>query len=364
MRDQLRDEAARGSYPDAALLALPGVDRMRAAIEGRGFPKPPIHHLAGLIPTSAEEGAASFTTPATGWLTSHSGFFTGGVLVLAADAALGGAVMTALDAGEVLSTSYLSMNFLRPAGPWSERLTANGRLVHRAKTVGLSEVAVEDGGGDLLAHGASRCFVMGRGSGAGPSPDLVPVDAPEPDTPDPYLRPVEGEILGPTYWHERSGLEFLRDAINGDVGWPPVSLLIGHAPVAADEGAVTWHLPAAEWLCAPEARVYGGVIGLFAHDALVTAVQTLLPAGTTYATLDFSVHFLRPVAGDGSTLEARGQVIHHGRTMAVATCQVNDQDNKRVATATGSVMILANRDWPRGPHDASEVPRPPRASYA
>src|SRR5687767_6788049 len=109
------DEPVRGGYPDMSLLALSGLDRMRASIRGRAqMPPPPIHHLFGLQPVSASPAAVTFSMPCSPWFQTDAGVFFAGTAALVADAPLGGAVMAGLAPGQVVVTSDLSMNFLRP----------------------------------------------------------------------------------------------------------------------------------------------------------------------------------------------------------------------------------------------------------
>ena len=194
MPNPIYTEPARGGYPDPTSLGLSGLERIRSWVKGR-MPNPPIHHLFGLRPVEAGIGTCTFLTPASPWLQGHSGLYTGGVGALVADAALGGAIASGLEPWAGLATSQLTMNFLRPAGPWSGRLSARGKLIHTTPTVGLSEVHVEDSEGRLLAHGTSRCFLQ-RFDPQQIEKSVPPaVVAPSYDTPDPYLRPVEGSIL-------------------------------------------------------------------------------------------------------------------------------------------------------------------------
>ena len=52
---------------------------MRVGIRGQG-PKPPIHHLTGLIPVEAGFGSSTFRMPVTPWLqTTVPGVMVGGV---------------------------------------------------------------------------------------------------------------------------------------------------------------------------------------------------------------------------------------------------------------------------------------------
>ena len=348
-------EPARGGYPDPDFIELSGLERLRSFVKGR-MPSPPMQHLFGLRPVEAGIGTCTALTPASPWLQSHTGLYTGGVGALVADAALGGAVASGLGPWMGLATSQLSMNFLRPAGPWSGRLSARGKLIHTTPTVGLSEVYVEDGEGRLLAHGTSRCFLQRFDPSAPIAPPAVSAVAGPYDSPDPYLRPVEGTTLPPSTWERMTGLEFVRAVIGGDIGPAPVSLLLGMTILDADDGVATTTAPAHEWLCAPEARVYGGVTAYMAHDTMAVAVQTMLPKATSYATLDLTVNFVRPIPADGRALQARARVFHRGRTFAVAGAEVVNADGKTVATASSSSIILPGRPFPNQGDFAQEFP--------
>ena len=59
-----------------------------------------------------------------------------------------------------LLSSDLSINFLEPASPTSERLIARGTGDPRGRRQGLSEARVEDARGTLLAHATSRCVLQ------------------------------------------------------------------------------------------------------------------------------------------------------------------------------------------------------------
>jgi uncharacterized protein (TIGR00369 family) len=348
-------EPARGGYPGPDVMGLSGLERLRGWVKGR-MPTPPIHHLIGLRPVEAGIGTCTFVTPASPWLQGHPGLYTGGIGALVADAALGGAIGSGLEPWAGLATSQLSMNFLRPAGPWSGRLSARGKLIHTTPTVGLSEVYVEDGEGRLLAHGTSRCFLQRLEPKRTDKPVSGNVVAATYDTPDPYLRPVEGAVLPASTWEGMGGLEWIRTVINGNTPPAPVALLFGTAVVEADEGSATIAMPAHEWLCAPEARVYGGATANFAHDAMALAVQTTLPKATSYATLDLTVNFVRPIPADGRELRARARVFHRGRTFAVAGAEVQNADGKTVATANSSSIILPGRPFPNQRDFAQEFP--------
>lgn len=337
-------EPVRGQYADPSLFGLSGIEQLRANVAaGR---QPPLGHLTGLKLVEIGVGTAVFEMPLSRWLCAPQGPISIGPLAIAADAALGCAVQTVLPPATPFTTAELSLRVLSPA-PVDGSLIATGRLVHARRTISLSEVSLTDAHGRLIAHGSSLCFVQAAitpplDSPAAPEPAAEPGGAPQ--LPDPHLRDPQGTVLPPATWEQRRGLEVLQAILAGELPSPPISRLTGLRLTSAEEGRVTFALPATEWLCAPpRGRVQGGAVALIAEAALSDAIQTTLPAGTSIAPIDLKVNYLRPAASDGRELVAVGAVLHAGRRIAVASAEVRNADDKAVAVATGSAMLLPGR---------------------
>jgi uncharacterized protein (TIGR00369 family) len=334
------EEPVRGVFGDLSTLALPGVERMRRTTRG-GFVPPPIHHLTGLTPTESGLGTSTFTMPATPWLqTTVPGLITGGVLALLADGPLGTAIITVLPPLGHMTTSDLSLSFLRPATLDSGTLIGSARVIHGGRSVALSEVSITDGQGRHLAHGTSRGFVLT----APGVPEAEERERPTYETPDPYQRrPVLGEPISHEEWSRISGLEALRRCIAFEAV-PPIYHLTGMHPVEAGEGHCTFAMPASPWLCSPQPVLYGGAIAMLADAALSTAVMTTIPAASSFASLDLKVNYLRPVTPDGSMLHAQARLVHRGRTLVLAEADIVNEDGRKVAVASSSAIVL-NRPW-------------------
>jgi uncharacterized protein (TIGR00369 family) len=333
----------RGSFGDPSMLALPGVERLRQSVEAFTA-KPPIHHLTGLRPVVATVGSSTFTMPLTPWLqTPLPGLVTGGVIALLADAPLGSAIITSLPPLAYMTTSDLSMNFLRPVTVDSGSLTGRGEVIHAGRSVALSQVTIEDASGRQVAHGTSRGFVL-TAPEAPAGNELTPA-ASDHTTPDPYLRvPVAGSEVPMDDWARMSGLEVLRRCVE-DRAYPPIYHLTGLHPTEVVEGRCTFAMPASAWLMAPAITLYGGAIAMLADAALSSAIMTLIPAGGSFASLDLKVNYLRPVAPDGGMLTAVATLAHRGRTMAVATAELFNEGGKRIAIASQSALLLPGRPW-------------------
>lgn len=305
---------------------------------------PPIHHLTGLRPVEAGLGTCTFEMPVTPWLeTMVPGLITGGVIAFLADGPLGGAIITTLPPLGYMTTSDLSMSFLRAGTMGSGTIAGRARVIHGGRSVALSEVSVEDGHGRQLAHGTTRGFIL---TAPGASPSQAAAGSPVYPTPDPYQRlPAAGASIPQETWDRKSGLEILRLCIGDIEAAPPIHHLTGLRPIEALEGRCSFVLPASPWLASPQAFLYGGAIALLADAALSSAVMTISPAGGCFAPLDLKVNFLRPVLPDGGLLTALATVAHRGRTMCVATAELYNEAGKRIALASSSAMLLPGRKW-------------------
>jgi uncharacterized protein (TIGR00369 family) len=339
-------------YPGPDLLREPGIEQLRAFFDGRA-PLPPIHYLTGMRPTEVGLGTSAFSMPATRWLLNPNGLVSPGVLSILADGPFGCAVQTALPPMTAYATSELSIRQLRRA-PTEGNLVARGSLIHAGRSVGLSRVQVTDDEGHLLADGSSLLFIRRLDPDAAGQPGGQPEPQAAPEPARIFERPPVGEVIEQRVWDEKTGLEVMQALIAGELPRPPISHLTGAFPAEASEGSATFTMPCHEWLCSPLGTVEGGTIAMLADDALNAAIQTTVGAGAAIASIDLKVNYLRPVQPDGRELIARGHVRHAGRSLAVAEAEVVNADEKTVALATGSAMILPGR--PAALAEAETVP--------
>jgi uncharacterized protein (TIGR00369 family) len=335
------DEPVRGGAPDPRLLALSGLEAMRAAW-GRRVPAPPIHHLVGLRPVTVGPAAVTFTMPTSPRLCSDAGVFHAGTAALVVDAALAGAVQVTLPPRAMVATSDLSLNFLRPVDVASGQLIARARPIDVGASLGLAEGVIEDSRGRLIAHATTRCFVIGMTAPA------LAEDLPEPEhlsygTPDPYQRPAPPPLANT--WGNRQFVEVVAAKRRGELPLAPCSELLGCYDPTAQPGAAALSLKATPWLTSPAGAVYGGVLALLADIVLTGAVATTLPSGTICSPLDLKVQFVRPVWPDGRPLRASATVAHRGRRCATAHAEIATEEGKTVALAISSLVVVEGRSW-------------------
>src|SRR5215204_6365168 len=137
-------EPAKGGYPDPSFLALPGNERMGAARRGL-ISYSPMGYLTELQMTEGSRGHSTFQMPASPWFSNSSGLISGGVLAVIGDAALGSVVHSDVAPGQGMTTAELSMSFLRPVLPKpGASVTGSGQLIHRGRSLGISEAFLFD----------------------------------------------------------------------------------------------------------------------------------------------------------------------------------------------------------------------------
>ncbi len=349
----LWEEPAWGAFASGEDLRRSGLDRMRL-LAGADAGQPPISHLTGMSYVEVGAGLTTCAMPASHWFLAATGVFPGGVLALPADAALGGALVTLLEPGQILTTSELSLSYLRPASTGSGVLIARGRLVHAARTLGLSDVFIEDGRGRLLAHGTSRCVFL-------PAPSRMRFPPPRqrpPEALDPHERPAVGVTVEEIFT-ELPYPEMFNRWARDELPAPPLANFFGLRPVEHGPGTMTWTMPASGWLNNAFGVIYGGALAILADSAVGGAIWMTMERGQVLASLNLHVYFFRPVMADGREMVGRGQVTRSGRRLRVASAEVLDADGNLVAMATGSAKVVSDRPASLSTRDESRDRRRP-----
>ncbi|CAB4933524.1 unannotated protein [freshwater metagenome] len=139
----------------------------------------------------------------------------------------------------------------------------------------------------------------------------------------------------------RTGLEFMRAMMAGEVPAPPIARLMGFGVRDVSEGDVTFVGTPDESVYNPIGMVHGGYVCTLLDSALGCAVHTTLPVGVAYTSIEIKVNYLRAVHANAGELAVRGRVTKPGRRVAFAEGDVRDGSGKVLATAQSSLLIIA-----------------------
>ncbi|MFF6827331.1 hotdog fold thioesterase [Streptomyces longwoodensis] len=137
-----------------------------------------------------------------------------------------------------------------------------------------------------------------------------------------------------------SGLDFLRDVLAGRLPAPPISAALGFTLEEVEAGRAVFAMEPGEEHYNPIGSVHGGVYATLLDSAAGCAVQSVLPAGTGYTSLDLTLKFLRPITVDTGKVRAVGTVLHQGRRTALAQAELFDTTDRLLAHATSSCMLF------------------------
>ncbi|MCT9006097.1 PaaI family thioesterase [Streptomyces sp. NPDC054766] len=137
-----------------------------------------------------------------------------------------------------------------------------------------------------------------------------------------------------------SGLDFLREMQAGRLPAPPISATLGMTLEEVERGRVVFALVPGEEHYNPIGSVHGGVYATLLDSAAGCAVQSVLPRGTGYTSLDLNVKFLRPITVDTGEVRAVGTVLSSGRRTALAQAELFDAADRLLAHTTSSCLLF------------------------
>jgi uncharacterized protein (TIGR00369 family) len=138
-----------------------------------------------------------------------------------------------------------------------------------------------------------------------------------------------------------SGLEYLDAMLAGELPPPPIAETLGVWPLRFEEGVAQFYADPEERHYNPLGVVHGGLVATLLDSALACAVQTTLPAGVSYTTVDLNVTFVRAVTAETGRLVCTSEIVHRGSRVATAQARVVAEDSgKLVAHGSTTCMIL------------------------
>lgn len=137
-----------------------------------------------------------------------------------------------------------------------------------------------------------------------------------------------------------TGLEHLQAIRDGRLPPAPMAGLMGFRVALAEQGEVVFTCTPDTSVYNPIGAVHGGLVCTLLDSVCGCAVQSTLPQGTGYTSLEIKVSYLRPVTRDSGELTARGWVARAGRRAAFAEGDVRTADGKVVATGSSTCLVF------------------------
>ncbi|MEE9178505.1 MAG: PaaI family thioesterase [Acidimicrobiia bacterium] len=136
-----------------------------------------------------------------------------------------------------------------------------------------------------------------------------------------------------------SGREYFESWSRGELS-PPMADTLGFELADFGEGHIEITCEPDGFHYSPYGMVHGGLAATLLDSATGCAVQTRLPAGAGYATLNLTVSYLRPITPDTGTVHCIGNVVSMGRRVAVAEARVMDRSDRELARASATCILI------------------------
>ena len=137
-----------------------------------------------------------------------------------------------------------------------------------------------------------------------------------------------------------TGREQLEALMRGP-GASALGVLLGMRLTHVGDGVAEFIGQPSEAHYNPGQTVHGGYCATLIDSALGCAVQTKLPPGTRYGTIELKVNYVRAVTVDNGLLTCRAEVVHAGRRVLTSEARVVDAQGKLVAHGSGTFMAQA-----------------------
>ncbi|HEY0320307.1 MAG TPA: PaaI family thioesterase [Pyrinomonadaceae bacterium] len=140
-----------------------------------------------------------------------------------------------------------------------------------------------------------------------------------------------------------SGLEYMQKLAAGELPQSGMGQLMGFKLVEVSKGYAVLTVK-------PEARHYngigiahGGLAATLLDSATGCAINTMMPAGRIFTTLEMKINYVRPIRGETGEVRCEAHVIHAGGRVATAEGRIVDKDGKLYAHGTATCMLFQVR---------------------
>jgi uncharacterized protein (TIGR00369 family) len=150
----------------------------------------------------------------------------------------------------------------------------------------------------------------------------------------------------PTIREGLSGLQYFKRMVAGEVPPPPMLALLGIRLIEAEEGRVVFTGTVAPEHYNGMGVAHGGYAATLLDSALGCCINTMMPPGKRFTTLELKVNLTRPLTHGVGPVFCEAKVVHLGGRTATSEGRIVDGHGKLYAHGTTTCIVV---DAPRGP---------------
>jgi uncharacterized protein (TIGR00369 family) len=141
------------------------------------------------------------------------------------------------------------------------------------------------------------------------------------------------------------GIEYFRKMMAGELPPPAMLELLGIRLVEVDEGRVVFSATADERFYNGTGVAHGGFAATLLDTALGCAINSTMPVGKRFTTLELKVNLTRPLTKEVGPLRCEAKVVHVGGRTATSEGRIVDATGKLYAHGTTTCIVV---EPPRG----------------
>jgi uncharacterized protein (TIGR00369 family) len=137
-----------------------------------------------------------------------------------------------------------------------------------------------------------------------------------------------------------SGLEFFREMMAGRIAPPPMVAMLGMRLVEAEEGRVVFTGTANPEFYNGMGVAHGGWAATLLDSALGCCINTMMPAGRSFTTLELKINYTRPLRQEVGEVRCEATIVHVGNRTATSEARVVDANGKIYAHGTTTCIVV------------------------
>ena len=140
-----------------------------------------------------------------------------------------------------------------------------------------------------------------------------------------------------------SGLEYMRQLLTGEREPSGMARLMNMRLVEVEEGRAVFAVEPDERHYNGLGIAHGGLAATLLDSALGCAINTVMPAGRIFTTLEMKLNYVRPMRRETGEVRCEAEVLHAGGRVATAEGRILDAAGKLYAHGTATCMLFRTR---------------------
>ena len=153
------------------------------------------------------------------------------------------------------------------------------------------------------------------------------------DQPLKLMNPIEAR-------RAMSGLDFFRAMLVGTVPPPPLVTLLGFQLTEVEEGRIVFTGDPNEPFYNGMGVVHGGWAAAMLDSALGCAINSTMPAGRSFTTVELKVNLTRPLRREVGRVRCEAHIVYRGSRTATAEGRIVDASGKIYAHGTTTCIVV------------------------